>query len=142
MWILHPRGGLKPIAQSIAIGPNFTAWTPESMHTQDMLRTLSREGVQMVQVRILHKRNVPVMYLTGNDPVKFIHDVVDHLDPPTLALKWNNRHLVQIETHSKLTLFPLSEFAMYDLSTCIVRYHKMFQVLWLMYGGVRCASTA
>lgn len=113
MWILHPQGGLKPVAEGIAIGREFSDWKAESEECVDILRMLSNEGVQMVQVRKVHRKNVPVMFLTGNDSVKFLDDAVCFSDPPTIALKWTARHLVEIDNNSKKP--RTSQFIIIDL---------------------------
>lgn len=55
----------------------------------------------MVQVRKVHNKNIPVMYLAGNDPIKFLDEDVCCDDPPSIALKWNARHLIEVENINK-----------------------------------------
>lgn len=45
-----------------------------------------------------------VMYLAGKEPIKFLDEVVCSNDPPSSALKWNVRHLVEVETLCKKIL--------------------------------------
>lgn len=58
MWILDPQNGLKPVAKRIAIKHNSSEWTPKNSSTMDILKELSVEGVQMVQVLTVLKKNV------------------------------------------------------------------------------------
>lgn len=108
VWILHPQGGLKPVAEGIVVGYDSSEWTAGNSSAVDILKELSVEGVQMVQVLRVLKKNVPVMYLAGNSPIKFLEEAVCSNTRPSFAIKWNTRHLVEIDNNSKPKLYYAS----------------------------------
>lgn len=100
------------MAKGIAIGHGFCDnWMHKSQDTVDLLKSLSKEGVQMVQVRRMHMKNVHVMHLTRDNRMKILDDVACFSYPPNIALKWLERHLVEINNISKKPIAMCCDFS-------------------------------
>lgn len=53
----------------------------------------------------MFKKNVPMMYLAGNSPIKFLEEVVCTNMAPSFPIKWSTRHLVEVDMNIKEYLF-------------------------------------
>jgi hypothetical protein len=94
-WVLHPRSGVKPVAEGIA-GNSPALKIAESGLTCSALMELREDGKQMVKITKMLIKNTHLMYPEEDALGKYLDDYVTPPAPHDTYVMWHLHYLSEM----------------------------------------------
>lgn len=87
---------MRPVGEGIASIPEASVGGA-CMEAMSELHQMGQEGVQHIIVTHVHKKGIPIMYLTSNVNIKFLEHAVSKPGHHGVELKWTSRYLQRMD---------------------------------------------